>query len=261
MRRRTDRAPQRDARKIVRRIFYGFVCLFVCAGVTSIAVFMGGLLPAQYKVQASSVCAPMLKGAQVGDCIFFGSYEQDNDLTDGAEAIGWYVLEKTSDSLLLMSCYVLDCVQFNNADAFATWDQSTILRWLNDTFYNTAFSGAEKMLVCPSEIGVDHNPYFDTDPGEKTTEKVFLLSISETTKYLWTDAMRQGRPTAYAIAKGVRVGAQGNCMWWLRTPGYDASSSTRMLSDGTINYCGYRVHSDFNGVRPCIRVSLQVDAA
>ena len=248
-------------RIIVRRIIYGFVCLFVCVGVAGIAVFMGVLLPAQYRVQARSDCAPMLQAAQVGDCIRFGTYEQDNDLSDGAEAIEWLVLEKQSDSLLLLSRYVLDCVQFNNADAFATWDQSTILLWLNDTFYNTAFSGAEKTLVRPSEIGVDHNPYFNTAPGEKTTEKVFLMSVSETHKYLWTDEMRKGRPTAYALAKGVRVGEQGNCMWWLRTPGYDASSSTRMLSDGTINYCGYRVHSDFNGVRPCIRVSLQVDAA
>ena len=248
-------------KRLLGRLLCVLLALFVGAGITAIALFMAVVMPAQYKIQAAQICIPALQTAQTGDIVFFGTYEQDNDLSNGGEPIGWHVLDKQNDHLLLFSCYALDCVQFNTADAFATWDHCTLLEWLNDTFFDTAFSGAEKTLVLPSEVDVDFNPYFDTDPGGKTTEKVFIMSISETYKYLGTEEIRQCKPTAYTVARGVRVDNTGRCMWWLRTPGYDASAATRMLTDGSINFCGYRVHSDFNAVRPCIRVSLRPDTA
>ena len=48
----------------------------------------------------------------------------------------------------------------------------------------------------------------------------------------------------------------GACIWWLRSPGFDASTATRVLLDGRINYCGYRVHSKRQAVRPFVWVTF-----
>lgn len=44
----------------------------------------------------------------VNDHVFFGHYEQDNDLTNGAEAIEWRVLKVENGEALLISQYALD---------------------------------------------------------------------------------------------------------------------------------------------------------
>ena len=44
---------------------------------------------------------------QAGDHVFFGQYEQDNDLKNGPEPIEWLVLEDDGESILLLSRYCL----------------------------------------------------------------------------------------------------------------------------------------------------------
>ncbi len=45
---------------------------------------------------------------EVGDVIYFGSYEQDNNLSNGKEEIEWIVLAKENRKALLISKYALD---------------------------------------------------------------------------------------------------------------------------------------------------------
>ena len=45
---------------------------------------------------------------KAGDHIFFGHYEQDNDLNNGPEPIEWRILEVKGDKILLLSEYILD---------------------------------------------------------------------------------------------------------------------------------------------------------
>ena len=42
------------------------------------------------------------------DIIVFGSYEQDNDISDGTESISWRILKKENDKALIISCDALD---------------------------------------------------------------------------------------------------------------------------------------------------------
>ena len=41
--------------------------------------------------------------AEIGDILYFGNYEQDNDLQNGKESIAWIVLEKTEEKITLLS--------------------------------------------------------------------------------------------------------------------------------------------------------------
>ena len=57
----------------------------------------------------------LLKDASVGDYVFFGHYEQDNNEENGKEEIEWLVLDRQGEDLLLLSLYGLDC-QLYHAD-------------------------------------------------------------------------------------------------------------------------------------------------
>ena len=108
-------------------------------------------------------------------------------------------------------------------------------------------------------MSADKNPEYNTDPGNATMDKVFLLSITEAEKYFDSDEARRCAPTAYAIARGAYTNdsykttdGDASC-WWLRSPGRDKSSAAVVYDSGLIDSYGYSVGRDF-GVRPAIWV-------
>ena len=85
----------------------------------------------------------------VGDEFTLGTYEQDNNLDNGAEDIEWIVLEKTGDNeYLCISKYVLDAQFFgkDNLEIRNRWSTSYLREWLNNSFYNTAFGDTNLIL-------------------------------------------------------------------------------------------------------------------
>lgn len=66
--------------------------------------------------------------------IKFGHYEQDNDASNGKEAIEWEVLGYEDGELLLISRYILDAVPYNYEWTDVTWETCALRKWLNDDF-------------------------------------------------------------------------------------------------------------------------------
>lgn len=98
--------------------------------------------------------------ANVGDIVKFGSYEQDNNTENGSEPIEWQVLEKRSDgSLLVVSRYGLDSQPYNTERTDVTWETCTLRRWLNTTFFDTAFTSSEKSMIAKTRITNASNIY------------------------------------------------------------------------------------------------------
>lgn len=131
-----------------------------------------------------------VKDAMIGDCIIYGSYEQDGDL-DQAEPIEWIVIDKDDDKLLVLSKYVIEKKAFNDTDTAVYWSQSTIRKWLNEDFIEVAFSDSEQEKIVTSIL---ENPgssgYFSefeknggTATGNNTEDRVFLLSYAEAIEY------------------------------------------------------------------------------
>ncbi len=199
------------------------------------------------------------KNIKAGDTYTFGTYEQDNDTSNGAEAIEWTVLDKKDDKLLVISKYALDCQPYNSEDVEVTWESCTLRTWLNDEFLSEAFSVDEQSVIALTTVTTDENPSYDTDPGNDTEDKVFLLSIAEAEEYFSTDEERKCVPTAYAIAQGAytsSVGGKGTCLWWLRSPGGIQRSAADVGYDGSVRHHGYYVHSDGVAVRPALWINL-----
>ena len=187
----------------------------------AIAAFeaLDGYKDSEEKIAACEIEA--LKTAAVDDIVYFGAYEQDNDESNGAEAIEWLVLDKEGDKLLVISKYALDCQPYNTDYTDVTWESCTLRTWLNDDFLNEAFSADEQSYIVQTTVTADENPKYDTDPGNDTKDRIFLLSIDEAEKYFSWGSRRRCEPTDYAVSNGAYESDSGNCWWWLRSPGND----------------------------------------
>ena len=197
-----------------------------------------------------------LKTAKVDDIVYFGAYEQDNDKSDGKEAIEWLVLAKKENKLLVISKYALDCQMYNTDYTDVTWESCTLRTWLNDEFLNEAFSADERSYIAQTTVTADENPEYDTDPGNDTKDKVFLLSIDEVEEYFSSDDARQCEPTDYAVANGAYESDSGDCWWWLRSPGDSQYDAAGVYGDGSVSHYGDYVDCDIDAVRPALWINL-----
>jgi hypothetical protein len=203
-----------------------------------------------------------IKHSKVGDVIFFGSYEQDNDTSNGKEEIEWQILEKQDNKILIISKYALDCQQYNTEKTDVTWETCTLRSWLNSTFIDNAFSEAEQSMIADTKVTADKNPNYSTNPGNDTTDKIFLLSINEVNKYFTTNESRKCVPTAYAIEQGAYTsdsytsGGKATCWWWLRSPGSSQDLASCVYYDGSANDLGGSVGISLVCVRPALWINL-----
>lgn len=198
-----------------------------------------------------------LKVAKAGDYVFFGAYEQDNDISNGKEYIEWLVLEVKDGKALVVSKYALDCQQYNTSYADVTWETCTLRKWLNNAFINAAFSADEKAMIPTVTVSADKNPDYSTNPGNATQDQVFLLSITEVNKHFSSDGARQCKPSDYAVANGAYVNSSnGNCWWWLRSPGGGQLTAAFVNRDGGVNEGGNGVGSVIPAVRPALWIDL-----
>ena len=198
----------------------------------------------------------------LGDTVVFGSYEQDNNTSNGKEDVEWLVLAKEGDRVLLISKYALDCQQYNTMNTSVTWETCSLRKWLNTLFLDAAFSESERAMIPTVTVSADKNPSYSTSPGNSTTDQVFLLSITEVNKYFSSDEARKCAPTAYALAQGTwtsdsyKVDGKATCWWWLRSPGAYSDCAADVDRDGSVHDFGNSVHDFDNAVRPALWVNL-----
>lgn len=200
----------------------------------------------------------LLEGAQTGDTVLFGRFDQDNDPSNGTEHVQWRVLAREQDRLLLITQSVLDAAAYNEADQNTTWAECTLRAWLNSTFLMTAFSESEQRLLQPAELSAQANPCYPTNPGSGTTDRVFLLGIEDVQLYFAdSDNDRIAAATAYAVQRKIVVNeTTGGSPWWVRTPGCEDNLAAFVRSDGKGNADGTHVNTAECGVRPAVWLDL-----
>lgn len=139
---------------------------------------------------------------KAGDHIFFGHYEQDNDLNNGPEPIEWRVLEVNGNKMFLLSEYVLDAVPFNEVNEGNNWSTSSLRQWLNSDFIRSAFTEAEAEAVMITELDNSSKQTFYLSSGTPNTEdQIFLLSYAEASVYFISPYHSMGVATNYAKPK------------------------------------------------------------
>ena len=215
------------------------------------------------------------------------------------EPIKWRILSEANGEALILCEMIIDSREYCNFDeetqqtvkyshnggnGYANnYALSDIRAWLNDTFYNTAFSALQKEYIKLTTVKNDltsanpnSDPTFETRDKyvsflcEDTEDHIFLLSFQEATNDAYgynpdmenvADAAREKIPTDYAKSQGVKVskdtGYVGNgTFWWLRTPAeYAAYSSRGVLYNGAAGG-GIGVSNVHVGVVPALVINL-----
>lgn len=187
--------------------------------------------------------------------IAFGRYPQASN--NESALIEWLVLKNDGSKALLISKYALDCQRYNTSGRDVTWETCTLRRWLNGSFINSAFSAEEQKQILHTTVTADRNPSSNTDPGNNTTDKVFLLSRAECSQYLVLCDARSCEGTAYCFAQGAaQQDVYGGCRWWLRSPA-DYSGCVICVNDnGMYASAGCSTFSDGITVRPALWINL-----
>ncbi len=215
-------------------------------------------------------------GVRTWDCVWFGNYWQNDTNGDGTanqsdkkQPIKWRVLSVNGDDAFLLADQCLDCQQFNEEWVDVTWETCTLRTWLNQDFYSAAFSSAEQSAVKTTAVVNEDNPYNDyREGGNNTTDKVYLLSLSEIENAIYGflpdstegNITRYSKSTEYAKNQGAYVSTStdyaGNSSWWLRSPGMGANRVYFVDCDGYAFHAGDNVDCDAIGVRPALHLNL-----
>ena len=181
--------------------------------------------------------------------IMFGRYPQQRQR--GISAIEWLVLRKEEDKVLLISKDALDARKYSESSTEVPWERSSLRKWLNEAFFNSAFDTKEKEMILSTHIAADKTPSYSTTSENDTIDKIFLLNSVEANLFFSSNSARACQGTAYCHIQRAGIEEAGPCKWWLRSPGAYISE------DGTVNYGGRGVFADVNAVRPALWISVE----
>ena len=215
-------------------------------------------------VMLLACCAGVAENAalNVGDHFFLGSYEQDNDLTNGQEPIEWRVLQIENGEMLAIAEYALDSQPYNNKGGHARWNKASLRTWLSTEFYNTAFADAEKQLIITKELK-------NWEEKNTTGDPVTLITCDEAKQLFENHDDRMCTPTDYCVAQGARLSTKFrkdkdgyyNVNWWTRNHSWESNArGSYVANSGGVMTCGghkdgYKTNTVL-AVRPSIYLSL-----
>ena len=203
-----------------------------------------------------------LDQARVGTLVSFGRYEQDNDLENGSEDILWLVMEEDEDRLVLMSLYCLDAMPYSIDGSDAGWETSSVRAFLNNEFYQNAFSADEQQKILDTLVVTPEHPVYHNFCSADTVDKVYLMDHYEVMKYFdISDPVETVYPqtavqaTAYAMTKDVWLEDPNSirCWMWLRSNGSSSSNAGEVGSFGYLSFNGGWV-GQIRALRPMIQI-------
>lgn len=217
---RQEEEKRAKRNKKIRRIVIPIICIITIP----VLVFNNIIAPSpEYKAMKIKYIKSQARDMKN---ISIGTYEQDNNLSNGKENIKWQVLKVEDDKALIVSEYALDMAKSNTA-----------LSWPCSHFFEVAFSEEEKAIIC-----------------EKGTskEKVFLLSTDDI-KLL--DTM-ECKATDYAIYRGAFESEKGTSYWWVRTATDRKYGFSYVDADGNIVDCDGILYASNIAIRPAMWIDI-----
>ena len=141
---------------------------------------------------------------------------------------GYVMCENVIDSQAYQN-YIIkkDGSLYNSKDCtnyVSDWETCTLRQWLNKTFYNTAFSREEKMLIGTTYL--ENNSTDGTWLSTDTADKIFVLSYNDAVNSAYGfdssneafDEARKIKGTTYSKCQGLYIDDEGVAYWWLRSP-------------------------------------------
>lgn len=143
-----------------------------------------------------------------GNVVTLGKYEQDDNKSNGKEPIEWIVLDPklSENTVLLISKLCLDYKKYDDRnygldndgnydsenDIGISWLNSSLRSWLNTSFFNSAFTHAEKDRLKPIDI------IYSLDERDWITDNVSILTKGDAEHYFDEIVQMSTGETKYA---------------------------------------------------------------
>jgi hypothetical protein len=199
------------------------------------------------------------------------------------EPLLWQILsyDYTTDTAVILSKTVIDSQEYyhnyqtrtiNGKTVYSNnYENSDIRKWLNNSFYNIAFTSTEKQSIVATSLDnsayIGDSPeddiYFEMPTGSSeynsnsTTDKIWLLSYDEAVKFKDNTSDGETETTKYAKVQGLYGSS-----WRLRTAGcyydYACIAYSNHVSPFNTNADGV-VYDSKIGIRPAL--TLKIDNA
>ena len=206
------------------------------------------------------------------------TYQADNGYTPNVvyyfryEPLIWRVLDPSAGYIMCES--LIDSQAYQNtvyedssryyqaigSSVYANdYAASSIRKWLNLDFWETAFTAAQKEMIKTTALDncADEATTYDY---AGTNDKIFLLSYADANNGDYgfsSDADRIAQGTDYAKCQGL-YSAEGDSFWLLRSPSIDSSSSCVVYRNGFVGE--RKVFITCYGVRPaCCLTTITTD--
>lgn len=213
------------------------------------------------------------------------SYQDDNGYYTGNtyyfkyEPLKWRILDAVTGLVVCES--IIDSQAYNNyilrgvdacwGDSDKThyannWEYCSLREWLNNEFYNTAFSKTQQDRIkeLTRENKSRHSSKYDSN---STSDKITLLSFWDalntsygfSSSYSTYDTARNHKGTDYAKCQGLDLRSDfddkynGFSDWWLRTPGFYTNSPCFIIN-GRVSDYGCDVNYTSKGVVPALNL-------
>lgn len=195
----------------------------------------------------------------VGEYIEFGSYTQGS----GGEVLPleWVVLDKQDSRVLVISRYLVDFMPYGSL----SWEESSVRKWLNNDFLNSAFTASEAAKITDSVIPNNDNEVAAIYGGCNTSDRVFLLNDEEVVHYLSDYYVRQTDYTKWAkqrleksidatMAFDTAYSDSDGSAWWIRGAGRLYRVCCVNITGSINNNMMYG--EEYVGVRPAMWIDL-----
>lgn len=185
----------------------------------------------------------------------------------------WRVLDVNNGQALLLCEKVIEEKSYHSSWSATTWAECELRGYLNSTFYSSF--GQDKSQIIEVRNNNPNNLWFNTNGGNETIDRIFLLSLEEVDKYFgnsgdYTNNRRKKwNRDKYSSANNgnyisnnddpLRIVESSNRAWngwWLRSPGFNNNRASFVHFDGAIDVFGLDVHIEKANIRPAMWLKL-----
>ena len=252
------------------------------------------------KSAAPTLANPVIdeEGITTWDAVYFGEYWQNDtngngyaNKKDSKDPIKWRVLSVEGNDAYLMADRVLEGRSYVDVEGatsqesmsvkyslVSTWKDSSVRKWLNETFIDNAFSKGEASAIITKEIISEMYLEDDKSGGvsngkqDTSLDKITLLTGNEVINKEYGfcedgeshDGTRVALCTPYADSKTSGLGGYGcETNWITRTPAYGNDGIHYVDDGGYINddkddedYIWEELNTGMSGIRPVLHLDI-----
>ncbi len=201
---------------------------------------------------------------QKKEIVCFGNYYIDSDYK---KPIEWIIVHRNLINTTMISVDLVECCPYD--ENAVDWSSSSLRCYLNESFYNAAFSEDEKQVIVLTEVVTDHR-WISYESGRKIDSSFDYVYIPDyrdlnkiPAKYL------KARFTPYCINKYLILETDekeyydnGYSPWWLRSPGSINYLMMAVMPDGNVSNKWFNPSQFFyppDSERVGVRIAITVD--